>query len=347
MRHTQVLMALPIVVAVWPLPRRERLRFLMIAAAAALVVALPDLWYHQIYFGNWLAPESEELALFAWSSVLPSAAALSQRFLAGNEFGYLIPFLLYGIYRAARDDFGEFAVLAAWALVLGGFHLLYAAVKIRDLLPEYPAVILLTAYGMVALARDVSAWAAPHPPPPIPLPPLLLATPLRTWLTGEGGGGARGRGVRWAVVALTIFLALLMPAMRDRLTILRPFQPAKVTFGYVMQAQRAAFDQIAALTPPEAVIGSTMNDGPIDLYARRATFRPGAWTAEEQARFIAIMQHEKRPVYLLDDGAETSAARREWATRYTLRRIAVLDVPLFGEVDGTPGAFWEISMIAR
>jgi hypothetical protein len=54
------------------------------------------------------------------------------------------------------------------------------------------------------------------------------------------------------------------------------------------------------------------------------------------------MRRENRVVYLLDDGAETSAARRDLATRYTLRRVAVLDVPLFGAVDGTSGALWEI-----
>jgi hypothetical protein len=115
-----------------------------------------------------------------------------------------------------------------------------------------------------------------------------------------------------------------------------------VTFGYVTAAQRASFDRIAALTPPDAVVGSTMNDGAIDLYARRATFRPGEWNAQECARFVEVMGRERRGLYLLDDGAETSAARRELSKRYTLRLVAVLDVPLFGTVDGTPGALWEI-----
>jgi hypothetical protein len=130
--------------------------------------------------------------------------------------------------------------------------------------------------------------------------------------------------------------------MRDRLTILRPFQPPKVTFGYVTEAQRGSFSQIAMLTPAGAVIGSSMNDGPIDLYAGRATFRPGAWSSQERLLFMQTMQQMSRPVYLLDDGEETSQARRELAARYTLRRVAVLDVPLFGPVDGTPGVLWQI-----
>ncbi len=310
-RHTQLLLVVPMVMALWSVPWRARLRLLVLAGCAALIVALPDLWYHHEYFGGWFTPESRELALFSASNAADSAVSLSQRFLAGNEFGYLIAFLAYGIYRTARDSGSKFAVLATWIVLLSGFHLLYAAVKIRDLLPEYPAVILLTAYGMVALVRDLRGWAG-----------------SATW--------------KRSVLALAIFLVLLFPAMRDRLTILRPFQPVKVTFGYVTDAQRAAFARIAALTPPDAVIGSTMNDGAIDLYAHRATFRPGAWSADEALRFVESLRMDNRPVYLLDDGAETSAARRDLSEHFTLRRIAALDVPLFGEVDDTPGALWEI-----
>ncbi len=311
-RHTQLLIAIPMIVAAMRLSGRKPWSYLIAAGAAALVVALPDLWYHQEYFGSWHVPESQELALFSLSSMWPSVRALSERFFAGNEFGYLIPFLLYGSWRAARDNAWKFAVLAAWVLPLTGFHLLYAAVKMRDLLPEFPAVILLSAFGMVALVRDVRRWAGAAP-------------------------------VRQAAAGAAIFLTLLLPVTRDRLTWERPFRPAKVTFGYVTAAQRAAFDEIAARTPANAVIGSTMNDGPIDMYSGRATFRPGAWNTEERTRFVDFMQRAGRRVYLVDDGAETSAARLELSARYALCRVAVLDVPLFGTVDGEPGALWEIA----
>ncbi len=323
-RHTQLLLAAPMTVAVAVIARKSRLAFLMTTSLAALVVALPDLWYHHTTLGGWLTPESHEMALFGVSNVLSSIKVLSDRFLAGNEFGYLVPLLLYGMYHAARDDVRRFGVLAVWLVVLVGFHLMYAAVKIRDLLPEYPAVILLATYGMVALAVDVREWAGKSDRP------------------AGGTGTSVGALAKQGVVAIVIFLALLLPAMRDRMTIMRPFQPAKVTFGYVTAPQRASFDQIAALTPPDAVVGSTMNDGAIDLYAQRATFRPGEWDAQECARFVEVMGRARRSLYLLDDGAETSAARRELSKRHTLRLVAVLDVPLFGAVDGTPGALWEI-----
>ena len=180
----------------------------------------------------------------------------------------------------------------------------------RDLLPEFPVVVLLTAYGMVALARDL-----------------------------------RSRGIATLgslSSAVVVFLAILLVLTRTQFTLLRVVQPPKVTFGYVSAAQRASFDRIAALTPANAAIGSTMNDGAIDLYARRATFRPGEWSSAERTTFVDTMLRANRRVFLLDDGTETSEARRDLATRYTLKQIAVLDVPLFSRVDGTPGALWEI-----
>jgi hypothetical protein len=311
-RHTQLLLAIPIVIAVAMTDDRPTTRWarrLAIIALGAFIVALPDLMYHQQNFGYWLTPESHELKHFALASVLPSAGKIAGRFFSGNEFGYLFPFTMYGAYRAWRDDARRFAVLATWLGVLVAFHLFYEALRMRDLLPEFPVVVVLTAYGIVALARDL-------------------------------------RGHRSTVGALlsavVIFLALLLFLTRTQFTLLRVVQPARVTFGYVTAAQRAAFDQIAALTPANAVIGSTMNDGAIDLYAHRATFRPGEWSADELVRFVEAMRRAQRRVFLLDDGAATSAARRELGTRYTLQPIAVLDVPLFGVVDGTPGMLWEI-----
>lgn len=310
-RHTQLLLVVPIIVASLALSTRDRVRFLVTAAIAALVVALPDLWYHQLNFGSWLTPESHELALFSPANLLSSMEALNARFSAANEFGFLIPFLIYGCYRAGREDAHRFAVLATWVVVLVGFHLLYSAVKLRDVLPEYPALILLTSYGMVRLAEDIRNWA-------------------------------NNRTGRRVAAGLAIYAILLMPALRDRLTIPRPFEPARVTFGYVTAAQRDSFNRIAEVTSPDAVIGSTLNSGPIDLYAQRATFRLGEWSTGDLLRFVDLVRSQNRPVYLLDDSAETSKARQELSAQYSLRPITVLDVPLFGIVEGTPGTLWQV-----
>lgn len=333
-RHTQVLLAIPVFIVSLRLPIRDRLRLLAPAALCALLVAIPDLYYHHEYFGGWLVPESNELALFSLVNFVPSILLLSERFFAGNEFGYLILFLLYGIYRAARDDALKFSVIAASIILLVASQLPYVAIKMRDLLPEFPAVILLTAYGMFALARDVRVYviASLGETRHSPSPDQEIASSRKTLLAMTFQ----------AVVALVIFLTLLLPSMRTRLTIQRPFQPVKITFGYVTRAQRASFNQIAALTPANAVIGSTMNDGPIDLYSHRATFRPGAWTSYERSIFVDSMKTSGRPIFLLEDGKELTDARRDLETRYILKKITPLDVPLFGESNLTAAVLWEL-----
>jgi hypothetical protein len=320
-RHTQVFLALAMMVAAFEIPRAMRWRFLISAALAALVVAIPDLWYHHVYFGGWLTPESKELALFSVASVGSSAATLSERFFGGNEFGYLFPFLLYGVYRFARENQIRFFALATWVVVLVAFHVPYVAIRMRDLLPEFPPLIFFTAYGIVTLAVDLSS-----------------RTKQRNLQNREGIASQTAL----AMTGLVVFLALLLFLTRTQFTLMRLVQPAKVTFGYITQAQRASFDQLITLTPSNAVIASVMNDGAIDLYAHRTTVRLGDWNADEQIQFIEAMRRENRPVYLLDDGAETSATRRALLSKYIFHPITTLDVPLFGIVNGTPGMLWRI-----
>jgi len=152
-RHTQMLLAPAMLVLLgWnDAPRRARVRAVMLAGLAALFVALPDLWYHHVVFGNWLTPESTELNLFSIASVGDTIAGLNANLLAAREFGWLVPFIVYGAYRLARDKRVEFVALAIWVLVLLGFHLLYPALRPRDLLSEFPPLVVVIAYGIVAL----------------------------------------------------------------------------------------------------------------------------------------------------------------------------------------------------
>jgi hypothetical protein len=123
-----------------------------------------------------------------------------------------------------------------------------------------------------------------------------------------------------------------------------PFGEPQRSFGYLTVEQRAAFEQLASLTPPRAVIGSMLNSGAIELYARRETFLPTLWSAREQDIFFAAMFREGRAIYVLDDSAEMTTLRRQLAERYTLRRISVLDVPLWGILPGdTSSELWEIT----
>lgn len=310
-RHTQVLLAPAIVVLLWlnDAPRAARGRAIVIAGIATLLVALPDLWYHQWAFGGAFDVESTELRLFSLATIAPTWSQLLERFLAAYEFGWLVPFFLYGVYRLAREKQREFFALALWVLGLLVFHLPYPALRLRDLLPEFPPLIIATAFGMVAL--------------------------ITALLRGE-------RNWQRLAAAFGIFIGILLPIWRGWNIIPMPFGAPQPSFGYLTAAQRAAFDQMAHLTPPRAVIGSTLNDGAIDLYAKRETVRPALWTTGERIVFIAAMFREGRAVFILEDGTEMSSVRRDLASRYVFRRVAVLDVPIFNVVDGTPGILWEI-----
>jgi hypothetical protein len=310
-RHTQVLLAPAMMVLLWwnDAPRRARVRAVMLAGLAALFVALPDLWYHHIVFGNWLTPESTELNLFSIASVGDTIAGLNVNLFAAREFGWLVPFIVYGTYRLARDKRVEFVALAIWVLVLLGFHLLYPALRPRDLLPEFPPLVVVIAYGIVALI----AWL---------------------WRSDQGWHKI------FAATGLMATLFLLLIRVWNVLPI--PLGEPQRSFGYLTAEQRAAFERIAALTPPRAVIGSTLNSGAIELYAHRETFLPTMWSMHEQDRFFEAMWSEGRAVYLLEDGAGMTNVRRALETRYTLHRVDVLDVSLFSGVDGTAGMLWEI-----
>ncbi|MEW5720287.1 MAG: glycosyltransferase family 39 protein, partial [Chloroflexota bacterium] len=298
-RHTQLLIVPAICVLLWMnrAPRGLRVRALVIAGVAALLVALPDLWYHQVVFGGWLTPESRELNLFSLAAIAETAIAFNTGLLAAREFGWLLPFLLYGTYRLARAQRVEFVALALWALVLIGFHLLYPALRLRDLLPEFPPLAIVAAYGVVALLRAL--WRR-----------FVISSEARNLIAAAG-------------FIATLFLLL----MRVWNVLPIPFGAPQYSYGYLTAAQRAAFDQLAALTPPNAVIGASLNTGALDLYARRATFIPDAWSPQEQGIFLATMMREGKPIFLLDDSAGMTIARHQLEARYTLRLVAALDVP--------------------
>ncbi len=301
-RHTQLVVGLSVLLAVALLggerSRKERGEFLLLFGLVSFAVALPDLVYHRLSFGNFLTPESEELVLFAFSHLATTGPRLGRDLLRGNEFGYLFPFLLYGAYRMYRRKRGLFLVLGSWILALVLFHLPYAALRLRDLLSVFPALIALTVYGMICFWKVATFQRR--------------ASPLRGFLASLG-----------------ILSLLLLPAYRTRITLTRPFGSSEATFGFMMEEERRAFDQLAAYTSPGSVIGTSLNGGPIDLYAGLEAFRPESWTAEELETFLWTMGDEGHDIYILDDGPQLTSTLSHLSTR--LMPIARLEVPLFGE----------------
>ncbi len=310
-RHTQLVVGISVLLAVAILgggrSRRERLEFLLLFGLVSSVMAIPDLIYHQLSFGHFLRPESEELTLFALSNVALTAPRVVGDLLRGNEFGYLIPFLLYGAYRLYREERGLFLVLGIWAGAVILFHLPYRALRLRDLLSAYPALIALVVYGMVEIWRR----AAQSP--------------------------------RGLLAALALFLTLLLPAYRTRVTLAEPFlSTTRATFGSMTRSQREAFDLLAAYTPPGSVIGTSLNGGAIDLYAGRQAFRPHSWSGEELDIFISAMGREGREVYILDDSSELAPMLNYLSSSYRLAPVVRLDIPLFGDQERATGYLYRV-----
>lgn len=307
-RHTQLV----IVFGMLPLlfVAHARWRNLALLFATAFLVALPDLWYHHAYLGSWLTPESEELALFSLNAILPTFISMGQGAAVAAEFGWLIVFALFGIFFYARRARVENLALLLWLAATLLIHLPYPALRLRDLIPQFPILAFYSAFGVVASVDAL--WA---------------------------------RRSVWAsfVAACVIFLALELSLARVWNTLPRVFLPAPPRFGAMTQAQRASFETIAQLTPFNAVIGTSLNSGAIDLYARRNAFRPADWSPQAFKEFLLVTQGNGREIYLLEDNALLARVLDELRVDYRIERVTTLDVPLFGEAPiANPGALWKV-----
>jgi hypothetical protein len=342
-RYTQVLLAISILTAVWvyrrtparpgqtqtrpgrPLP----LRPLMWAGTSAVLAAMPVFWYHQGAFGSPLGVGSGELGLLGWEHVPATLARVTGELLQPNEFLWVIPFAAWGTYRLWRSSREASLALLAWLLAVVPFHLLYQALRLRDLLSIFPVVALAAGVGM---AEVLAGRWSPVPPSPQPSP-----------LEGEGAGvpsprkgEGRVKGEPRRCVARILAPVLVVAALwaRTAITWQLPASTDFYTFGYLFPEQRAAFDTMAGLTVPNGIIAASLNSGPIGLYANRTAVRPGYWSQDEWLSFVAHVMAEGRTVYVLRDSAELDRPLRAVAARYRVTQIAWLPVPYFPGGDG-------------
>jgi hypothetical protein len=299
-RHPQLPLALAALPAylMAPWPRRRRVQHLLVFAAAALVAALPDLAYHARAFGSPWVTESPEWFLLGPRYIGAAWARLWEDGLwRRNELGYLWPLVLLGVAaqaRSRREQSDAWILLAGFAGVLL-LHLCYAALRLRDLIGLFPWLALWTGRGAAAL------W-------------------------GWARQGAQPTARRAAV--LLLLLALL--AARSMATLGLPLRPHVETFGYLSAEQRAGFEQLAALLPPQAVVGASLNAGAISRYSGRETVRPAVWTPDEFDRFVAALAATGRPLYLVADGEEIAAWLPTVAARYALTCQGSVALPLYG-----------------
>jgi hypothetical protein len=317
-RHTQLALGLCVVAALLYLGRdtlttRERWEFAALFGLASLVVAVPDLVYHQRVFGHFLTPESTELDLFSLSHVGGTARLMWQRALSGNEFGYLIPLAAYGAYRLYVTRRGYLLVLATALLGVVAVHLPYEALRLRDLLSLFPLLLALVGYGVADL------WSR------IPL----------------HGGQVSYR--RHSLGVLILLALLLLPSLRTWHILSRPWGTYRASFGYVTSEERQGFDAVADHTVEPCVVGSSLNGGPLDMYAGRQAFRPSFWTTEEFDVFLQEMFREGTNVYLLHDGEALGPTLEYAQASYRVISIAQpLTVPVFGDPERISSKLYQI-----
>ncbi len=308
-RHTQVFVVVALPLALYQGSERGRgWRLLAAAGAGAALVAAPDLWYHRLAFGSLWRPESPELNLIGfrhwWGNAWRMAGALA----AWREFGLLVPLLAYGAWRLGREQRRAALVLLAWVAANAGTQFLYGPLRLRDLLAVVPALAVLSAYGVAGLIRALRAGR-------------------------RLGGWAPG----WAALAVALLLALRTGTVAGW-----PFRPGEVTFGYVTGEQRRAFDLLGQSIEKQAVVGTSLNSGAVELYTGRETFRPGDWTPVQLDLFISAMQKAGKPVYFLEDGNEHAAVIQRLGQEGRLEPVRTLQVPIYGDPARLSGMLYRL-----
>jgi hypothetical protein len=300
-RHAQLplgLAALPVLLGA-PWPRARRLRHLVAFALAAMACALPDILYHWRALGAPWASESPEWFLLSWRHIGPTfLGLLRDGLLRRGEFGYLLPFIVYGAWRQGRE-----APERHWAAMMGlGFcgilllNLSYSALRLRDLIPLFPFLGLWAGRGIGELWERAASSNA-------------------------------GLTLRRALVLALVLIAL---ASRTAWTLGLPWYPRLWTFGYVSAAERADYERLRAGLPPEAVVGTGLNSGAVERYTGHQAVRPASWSEEEFARFVRGLEGEGRALYLLDDGEEMEGFLLRLHGSFRLSRMGDFTLPTFG-----------------
>jgi hypothetical protein len=266
---------------------------LLAFAVAALLVALPDLIYHQAAFGHWFKSESSEWFLLSPRYVGRSFwNILQQGLLRPEETGYLFPLVLYGAWRLWRSRRRAAWILGSGTLAVLLFHLFYAALRPRDLIAILPVFYFCGAYGLVMLWR----WAQRR---------------------------------RTLLAAMLVFVCTVFMFARSYRTLALPWREDAITFGHVHADQLDEFRLLRQLTEEDAVVGSMLNGGAIELHAGRAAVHPTPWTEQELYRWVEALSAQQRPFYVLDDGEEMPLVLARLEGRYRVRPVATLGLPYF------------------
>jgi len=84
------------------------------------------------------------------------------------------------------------------------------------------------------------------------------------------------------------------------------------------------------------VVASTLNNGPVMLYAGRDSVRPSAWTSSEWLVLVAYVLDHRGRVFMLDDGDELARPRDDLqGEAYALEPSSELFLPYFSPDAGS------------
>jgi hypothetical protein len=294
-RHPQLPLAVSAVAVALLIARSRTRRLLALGsfAGAALLVALPDLVYHQAVFGGWLRTESTEWFLISVQHVGRSLLTiLEQGLMRREELGFIAPFVFYGAGLLWRRQRRAAWIVGSGTLAVFLFHLAYAALRPRDLIAILPVFYICAAYGFV------EAWR---------------------WYAAK----------RTVTAALLLVCCAVLISARSVRTLALPWREDVITFGHVSAAQRQAFETLREITSSDAVVGSMLNGGAIELHAKRQAVHPAPWTANEMRLWTDALHARERPFYVLDDGEEMEGVLASLADAYSLRIVARLGLPYF------------------
>jgi hypothetical protein len=324
-RHTQLVLAVPALLTAWlgitssasscPARSLHRQRpggafALLVFVSTALLAALPDIVYRWRVFGGPLATETTELHLMRLQNIGPVAAQMLRDALVAGEWGYVFPFALYGAYQLWRRHRRSAVILGSAFLAVLLVHLTYRSLRLRDLISVFPLVDLAVAYGAVRLVQSARSGLMVHRRR---LQAVLLPLVILSWII--------------------LAFALARWTMIDNM-----WKRGWASFGYMRLNQRAAFDRLAELTPPDAVIAASLNAGAVTLYANRDAIRPyDSWTQEEWLIFVEAMGAQGRPLYMLDDGGLMADFIAQKQERHRLIQLEELAIPLFYTSDRETG----------
>jgi hypothetical protein len=266
------------------------------AVSAAWLTALPVLAYHWIAFSHPFSVGSTELEAFGWASLPVTTIRMLETFFGPNEFLYVAPFLVWGIWRLWRTSRRLTGVLCLWLGIITGFHLFYLALRLRDLLAVFPVLALWAGVGFADLLAHVEE----------------IRRPLR----------------RQVVRALSFLLMLTL--LRTGGTLLLAFPPMHFnTFGYLLEKQRQAFDTLTTRVPPEATIAASLNAGAVELYADRKAVRPEAWSPEQWLLYVEEILADREQLFILVDGQRMEEPLDVLQEHYHLRPVGLFPLPYF------------------